>query len=78
MEYRFQLASDVVRDGVGVELLDAIGNVLAEVFRCDIDNSLTVSLFKEGLPFPLIEKLVLMARAELATFEDGSPLPKTA
>jgi len=43
MEYRFQVASDIVRDGLGVELTDSRGNVLAEVFRCDADNSLKVS-----------------------------------
>ncbi|ADJ64956.1 hypothetical protein G5B88_17575 [Herbaspirillum seropedicae] len=78
MEYRFQIASDVIRDGLGVELVDPIGKVLAEVFRCDADHSLTVSLFIDELPFSLIEKLVLMARTELGVFEDGSPLPKPA
>lgn len=76
MEYRFQVASDIRRDGLGVELTDAVGNVLAEVFRCDADNSLTVSLFSEGLPFAQIEALVLMAREELVAFEDGTPLPE--
>jgi len=76
MEYRYQIASDVIRDGLGVELVDSVGNVLAEVFRCDADNSLKVSLFNAELPFPLVEKLVLMTRAELAAFEDGSPLPQ--
>jgi hypothetical protein len=75
MEYRFQEASDVIRDGLGVELTDSGGNVLAEVFRCDADNTLKISLFSEALPFPLVEKLVLTARAELRAFEDGSPLP---
>lgn len=75
MAYRFQVASDVLRDGLGVELTDAEGNVLAEVFRCGADNSLTVSLFCERLPFPQVEKLVLMAREELTSFEDGTPLP---
>jgi hypothetical protein len=76
MEYRFQVASDIRRDGLGVELTDAVGNVLAEVFRCDADNSLTVSLFSEELPFAQIEALVLMAREELAAFEDGTSLPQ--
>ena len=76
MEYRFQVASDVIRDGLGVELVDSGGNVFAEVFRCDADYSLKVSLFKEALPFSLVEKLVLMTRAELLAFEDASPLPQ--
>jgi hypothetical protein len=75
MKYRYQVASDVVRDGLGLELIDDGRNVLAEVFRCDANNSLTVSLFSEELPFVEVEKPMLMARKELAPFEDGSPLP---
>ena len=41
----------------------------------DANNTLTVSVFAEGLPFTEIERLVLMARNELGPFEDGTPLP---
>ena len=75
MEYRFQIASDIIRDGLGVELIDADGTVLAEVFRCDADHSLKVALFCDDLPFVQVEKLVQMAREELVSFEDGTPLP---
>ena len=75
MEYRFQVASDVIRDGLGVELAETDGNVLAEVFRCDTDRSLKISLFCDELPFSQVEKLVQMAREELSPFEDGTPLP---
>ena len=75
MEYRFQVASDIIRDGFGVELTDAEGTVLAEVFRCDADRSLKVALFCDGLPFVQVERLVQMARDELMSFEDGTPLP---
>jgi len=75
MDYRFQIASDIRRDGLGVELTDAGGNVLAEVFRCEADKSFTVSLFSEELLFGQIEALVRMAREELVSFEDGTPLP---
>ncbi|GGC94019.1 hypothetical protein [Undibacterium terreum] len=78
MEYRFQVASDVIRDGLGVELTDSNGDVLAEVFRCDADNSLKISMFAENLPFAMVEKLVLIARDELVAFEDGTPLPMPA
>ncbi|AQL35516.1 MULTISPECIES: hypothetical protein [Pseudomonas syringae group] len=75
MDYRFQIASDVTRDGLGLELIDASGKLNAEVFRCDATHSLTVSLFVENLPFVQIEKLLLTARKELAPYEDGTPLP---
>lgn len=73
--HRFQVASDVMRDGLGVELIDSDGNVLAEIFRCDVDNTLKFFSFAEELPFPLVEKLVLIARKNLGNFEDGSQLP---
>lgn len=75
MEYRFQVASDVIRDGLGVELVDDKGNVLAEVFRRDADNSMSVSLFVTEISFPQVEKLVRITRKKLVSFEDGTPLP---
>ena len=75
MTYRYQIASDIVRDGLGVELIDDHRNVVGEVFRCDANNSLTISFFAEELPFLEVEKLVQMARGELGQFEDGTPLP---
>ncbi|MFZ5960852.1 hypothetical protein ACOXVJ_25400 [Pseudomonas knackmussii] len=78
MEYKFQIASDVLRDGIGVELIqvtDSARTVIAEVFRCDAENTLQISLFSESAPFVQIERLVLMARKELVSFEDGTPLP---
>lgn len=51
MKHRFQVASDVMRDGLGVELTDADGNVLAEIFRCDADITLKFFSFTEELPF---------------------------
>ena len=75
MEYRYQVASDVIRNGLGVELAAADGNVIAEVFRCDADNSLTVTLYVDAVPFAQIEKLIGMARRNLYEFEDGTNLP---
>ena len=75
MKFRYQFASDVVRDGLSLELTDERWNPLAKVFRCDADNTLTVSVFAGGLPFTEVERLVLMARKELGPFEDGTPLP---
>lgn len=76
MQYRYQFASDVVRDGMRLELTDESWHVLAEVFRCDAKHSLTITLFFEGLPFTEIEKLVSIARKELGPFEDGTPFPE--
>lgn len=75
MGYRIQIASDVIRDGLGLELINTTNQVCAEVFRCDADNTLKISLFAEDLPFVQVENLVLIARKELARYEDGTPLP---
>ncbi|UZJ59885.1 hypothetical protein OKW98_25715 [Pseudomonas sp. KU26590] len=75
MAYRFQIASDMIRDGLGLELINTTNQVCAEVFRCDADNTLKMSLFGDDLPFVQIENLVLIARKELARYEDGTPLP---
>lgn len=75
MDFRFQIASDVIRDGLGIELIDATGQVCAEVFRCDANNTLTISLFAEDLPYVQVEELVLRARKTLGSYEDGTPLP---
>lgn len=70
MRFRYQFTSDVVRDGLGLELTDESWNPLAEVFRCDANKTLTVSVFAEGLPFTEIEKLVRHAGRRSAL---GSP-----
>jgi hypothetical protein len=75
MSYRLQIASDVVRDGLGVELIDETNEVVAEVFRRDSDNQLLFSSFKEDVPFVEVEKLILASRTELQNFEDGSAFP---
>ncbi len=72
--WRTQRASDVIRDGLGVELIGPGYEVLAEVFRCDSDHTLTVSIF-ERLPFSAVEWLIGIARDEVGAFEDGTPLP---
>ena len=72
--FRVQLASDVIRDGLGLELLRA-DRVVAEVFRCDANRSLTVTTFDQNIPLTAMEAFIAMARVRLGDFEDGSPLP---
>jgi hypothetical protein len=61
VEYRRQIASDVIRDGLGLELINATNQVCAKVFRCDADKILKISLFAEDLPFVQVDNLVLIA-----------------
>jgi hypothetical protein len=72
--YSIQLASDVLRDGLGVEMLDASGRLVAEVFRCDAVEEVTLEIFEASLPPGLVDELVAYARTRLGTFESGAPL----
>ena len=71
-----RVASDVVRDGLGLELLDAKTDVVAEVFRCDADHTVTLWLASGvGLSAETIEWFLAEACIALVEFEDGTPLP---
>lgn len=76
-EWSLQVASDIARDGLGVELLDVRGKVRAEVFRCDSDHTVTVSHFDGAEPAPpaVLDWYYAEAALRLESFEDGSPLP---
>lgn len=78
MAYRYttQVASDVVRDGLGVELLSETGDVAAEVFRSDRDHTVVLNTFSYDIPLEAIEYLMARAKRELDPFEDGRPLAK--
>jgi hypothetical protein len=73
-EFRTQVASDVIRDGLGIELVSGTGELLAEVFRCDADHTVTFSAFAVGLPLEVVRKLIDRALDRLDLFEDGTPL----
>ena len=72
--FRKQVVSDMVRDGLGVELFSD-DQVVAEVFRCDADHSLIITTFENDVPLVAIEELVTVARDRLQAFEDGTALP---
>ncbi len=72
--WRTQVASDVVRGGLGVELLDCEDQVVAEVFRCDADHTVLFAQFVEAIPLHAIETLIVRAKERLDPFEDGTPL----
>jgi hypothetical protein len=74
---KFQTASDIVRDGIGVELVDENGNVLAEVFRSDREHTVVVATFKD-VPLEDIEELLRFAHGRLDPFDDGSSLSSAA
>jgi hypothetical protein len=74
-EWRTQVASDIQRDGLGLELVDSAGQVSAEVFRCDRDHTVTVTVYDSAVDADTVLWLRREAVNRLGTFEDGSPLP---
>jgi hypothetical protein len=74
MSYKYQLASDVIRDGLALELLSESGEVLAEVFRSDREMTTRIAVFVPGIPARELEQLIAQARDRLGTYEDGSPI----
>lgn len=76
-QYHTKVASDIIRDGLGVELWDSNDNVVAEVFRYDANLTILVNTFNNNIPLSILESLINFARERLEPFEDGSSLPKT-
>jgi hypothetical protein len=72
--YTTQVASDIDRDGLGVELLDEARNVVAEVFRSDREHTVCVNTFSNEIPLEALEQLLTRARERLEPFENGKPL----
>jgi hypothetical protein len=62
--YHMILASDLKRDGMGLEL--HLGSrAVAEIFYSDVAGDFTVSLFEQSLPLPVIERLLAEAKVAL-------------
>jgi hypothetical protein len=72
--WKVQLASDVVRDGLGLELLGEPHRVAAEVFRCDADHTVTIRVYEDDIPDDVLRELVERAPERLDPFEDGTAL----
>jgi hypothetical protein len=75
-QYSVLVASDIVRDGLGVELWDNEHNLVVEVFRCDANNTVLLNTFNNDVPLNVLQSLIQFARERLEPFEDGSPLPE--
>jgi len=72
--YKMQVAEDVVRDGLGVELLNETGDVVAEIFRSDREHTVLVNIFSYDIPLAAIELLIARAKDILEPFENGMTL----
>jgi hypothetical protein len=75
-KYHVSVASDIRRDGLGIELwLDH--EMVAEVFRCDDDHTVIVNTFDKSAALSVFESFLSYARERLDPFQDGLPLPNT-
>lgn len=72
--YRLQVASDIIRDGLDVELVDLHDRVIAEVFRCDKDKTVQVITENVAVPLRVFRRLIDYSYKRLDPFEDGTPL----
>ena len=66
--YTTLVASDVQRDGIGLELhwlSERQDNVVAEIFASDVDDSWTVNTFDCDVPLELLEELISEAKERL-------------
>jgi hypothetical protein len=71
IEYSFVVASDVHRDGLGLECYRVCGETkeqVLEVFRCDSQQQYFFTQFVQDLPLELIEYIVGISRKELGAY----------
>jgi len=70
-EYRLQVASDVERNGLGLECYrtnKSEEELVLEVFRNDSELTFVYSQFTQDLPLELIEYVVSISRQKLGEF----------
>jgi len=60
-----------------MELLNATGDIVAQVLRYDADQSIIVSTFDNDVPLSVIERLPDVAHERCDAFEDGTHLPSS-
>jgi len=63
-QYHMIRASDLWRDGMGLELHEG-GRAVAEVFYSDITQDFALSVFQPAVPLATMETLIHAARASL-------------
>ncbi len=63
--YSVVTGSDLVRDGMYLELQDRSGNALAEVFYSDRESTFVFSGYRRDLPLQAVERLTAQAKMRL-------------
>jgi hypothetical protein len=70
--FRIVIGSDLVRDGMYVEVTTGprVGDVILEVFHSDVHHAMVVSLFAENVPVEVVEWAISVARERLPAMPD--------
>lgn len=66
-EYSYLIGSDLVRDGMYVEVTDRLdsANEILEIFYSDVSHKMSVTLYKWDLPLEVVEWAISVARERL-------------
>lgn len=69
--YTMVLGSDIVRDGMYLELFEGTqeGALLAEVFYSDQTHTMAFTAFREDLPLEAVEWIIAQAKVRLPPVE---------
>jgi len=65
--------TEKVNGAMGWEVSDMNGKVVAEVFRCDANHTVTFSGELNAIPLTIGERIISTAQKRLDPFEDGRP-----
>lgn len=61
---RIVIASDVKRDGIGIEVYRD-NEMVVEIFRSDCDKTRTIKIFKEDISLQLMEESIATFKKEI-------------
>jgi len=66
-DYYYVIGSDLVRDGMYVEVSEGSGapEVVMEVFYSDVTHAMSVTLYKQDVPLEMVEWAIAAARERL-------------
>jgi len=68
--YNCTIGSDLVRDGMYIEVCEGSGSFeIIGIFYSDITGEMTVSVFIENVPLPVLEWAISVARQRLSPSE---------
>ncbi len=65
LAFEARMASDLIHDGMVLELLDGAGDVVADVFYSNITGEMSFSAYRRDLPLAVIEWLIACAKVQL-------------